>query len=61
MHKKALQYFEGLFLYPPSRPNMNELLKDTRDFARIWDLYGHLIGDTKISVPDSKVQKKSEA
>ena len=28
---------------PPSRPNMNELLEDTRDLARIWDLYGHLL------------------
>ena len=28
---------------PPSRPNMNEILEDTRDFARIWDLNGHLI------------------
>ena len=30
-------------LVPPSRPNMNELLEDTRDFARIWDLYGHFL------------------
>jgi len=21
---------------------MNEILEDTRDLARIWDLYGHL-------------------
>jgi hypothetical protein len=27
---------------PPSRPNMNELLEDTRDLARIWDLHHHL-------------------
>ncbi len=26
---------------PPSRPNMNDILEDTRDLARIWDLYGH--------------------
>ncbi len=30
-------------IVPPSRPNMNEILEDTRDMARIWDLYGHLI------------------
>ncbi len=30
---------------PPSRPNMNDILEDTRDMARIWDLYGHLIKD----------------
>jgi len=40
---------------------MNELLEDTRDFARIWDLYGHLIGDTKNSLLEAKVQKKNEA
>jgi len=34
---------------PPSRPNMNEILEDTRDFARIWDLYGHLIREPEIS------------
>ncbi len=32
-------------LVSPSRPNMNELLEDTRDLARIWDLYGHLINE----------------
>ena len=30
---------------PPSRPNMNKLLEDTRDFARIWDLYNHLLNE----------------
>jgi len=34
--------FHSLFV-PPSRPNMNDILEDTRDLARIWDLYGHLI------------------
>ena len=36
-------------LVPPSRPNLNEILEDTRDFARIWDLYGHLIREPEIS------------
>ena len=57
----SLNLLEKSGLVPPSRPNMNELLEDTRDFARIWDLYGHLMGDTKNFVPDSKVQKKNEA
>jgi site-specific DNA recombinase len=35
--------FEKSDLVPPSRPNMNELLEDTRELARIWDLYGHLL------------------
>lgn len=28
---------------PPSTPNMNELLEDTRAYALVWDLYGYLI------------------
>jgi site-specific DNA recombinase len=35
--------FEKSDLVPPSRPNMNEILEDTRVLARIWDLYGHLL------------------
>jgi len=30
---------------PHTIPNLNELLADTRDMARIWDLYGHLVKD----------------
>ena len=33
---------------PPSRPNMNDILEDARDLARVWDLYGHLLIDSKI-------------
>ncbi len=32
-------------LVPPSRPNMNDILEDTRDLARIWDMYGYLVKD----------------
>ena len=40
--KTEISNFEEKFgIVPPSRPNMNEILKDARDLARIWDLYGH--------------------
>gem|GEM_PF-2636617 len=26
---------------------MNDILEDTRDLARIWDLYGHLLNEEK--------------
>jgi len=42
--KPDFSNFEGKSgLVPPSRPNMNDILEDTRDLARIWDLYGHLL------------------
>jgi len=28
---------------------MNEIFEDTRDMARIWDLYGHLTKENQIS------------
>lgn len=31
-------------------PNMNELLSDTRDLARIWDLYRHLVEDRESGI-----------
>ncbi len=30
----------------PTRPNRNEILENRRDFAWIWDLYGHLLKET---------------
>ena len=41
----SIKKIENSALVPPSRPNMNDILEDTRDLARIWDLYGHLIGE----------------
>ncbi len=41
--RTSQNFIEKSGFVPPSRPNMNEILEDTRDFARIWDLYGHLI------------------
>ena len=39
--------FQAFSRYVPHTiPNLNELLEDTRDLARIWDLYGHLIKET---------------
>lgn len=28
---------------PPTTHNLNDILEGTRDFARVWDLYGYLI------------------
>ena len=39
--------FEKSGLVPPSRPILNDILEDTRDLARIWDLYGHLLKEEK--------------
>lgn len=36
-------------LVPPSEPNVNQILEDTRALAQIWDLYGHLLTEDKIS------------
>lgn len=36
---------------------MNEILEDTRDLARIWDLYGHLklnLGQSQAELKDDK-------
>jgi len=30
---------------PPSEPNVNQILEDTRALAQIWDLYGHLVNE----------------
>jgi hypothetical protein len=41
----SLNLLEKSGSVPPSRPNMNDILEDTRDLAHIWDLYGHLLKD----------------
>ena len=44
---------------PPSTPNINEILDDTRAYARIWDLYGHLIKESQNSLIEGKSIKKN--
>ena len=35
--------FEKSDLVPPTTHNLNDILEGTREFARVWDLYGYLI------------------
>jgi len=39
---------------------MNGLLEDTRSLARIWDLYGHLIGETKNCLLEAKFKRRTK-
>ena len=47
--KKEKAAFLGDFsaTVPPSEPNVNQILEDTRALAQIWDLYGHLLNETE--------------
>jgi len=56
--QKKLLISEELFV-PPSTPNINEILDDTRAYARIWDLYGHLIKESQNSLTEGKSIKKN--
>jgi hypothetical protein len=39
----SLNLSEKSGLVPPTTHNLNDILEGTRDFARVWDLYGYLI------------------
>ena len=45
-----MQGIDLLYLsVPPSEPNVNQILEDTRALAQIWDLYGHLFNEGRNS------------
>jgi hypothetical protein len=46
--------FETVSSVPPSEPNVNQILEDTRALAQIWDLYGHLLSEDQISNSEQK-------
>jgi len=47
----TFSYFKSLLapFVPPSEPNVNQILEDTRALAQIWDLYGHILNEDKNS------------